>query len=389
MAETRLVTPQGEFDLIRYPPTRDPNLRAWDAADELLLAHFTESSAERAVTHVVIVNDAFGALTVAVAAGQSGGGPRVRFVSDSHLATLAMRQNMERNGIDLLAVSGPGSGTEADTVEPDVVLVKIPKVLSLLEAQLVELRELVGPDTVIVGGGMTRDIHSSTIALFEQIIGPTRTSLAKKKARLIFSTVDPELCPEAPQPTLFDLGVQGVQVVNHPGVFSAQRLDNGTRLLLDNLPSTSGGQEVIDLGCGSGALGVAVALDDPTAHITFVDESRMAVRSAEATFKGAFAERASGSFRRPTFRVADCLDGLPGDSVDLILCNPPFHQGRVQGDDVAWKMFTGAKRVLRPGGELWVVGNRHLEYFDKLKRAFGNSQVMASNPKFLVIRAVA
>jgi 16S rRNA (guanine1207-N2)-methyltransferase len=51
-------------------------------------------------------------------------------------------------------------------------------------------------------------------------------------------------------------------------------------------------------------------------------------------------------------------------------------------------MFTGAKRVLAPGGELWVVGNRHLEYFDKLKRAFGNSQVMASTSKFLVIRAV-
>ncbi|MBT3324827.1 MAG: methyltransferase, partial [Gemmatimonadales bacterium] len=172
------------------------------------------------------------------------------------------------------------------------------------------------------------------------------------------------------------------------GVFSAKRLDNGTRLLLENLPATADGPSVIDLGCGNGVLGVAVALADSTAEVTFVDESHLAMRSAEDTFRRAFQGREAGSYSKPTFRVGDCLDGLPGDSADLIVCNPPFHQGRVQGDDVAWKMFTGAKRVLAPGGELWVVGNRHLEYFDKLKRAFGNSQVMASTSKFLVIRAV-
>ena len=48
----------------------------------------------------------------------------------------------------------------------------------------------------------------------------------------------------------------------------------------------------------------------------------------------------------------------------------------------------GRPPVLRPGGELWVVGNRHLEYNDKLNRAFGNSEVMANNPKFQVIRAI-
>ena len=381
MAEAQFSVPQGAFDLIRYPPTRDPNLRAWDAADELMLCHLAEATAGRSVSRVLIVNDAFGALTVAVAAwGRSGGPSHVTFISDSHVATMAMRQNLERNGIPQL--------TEPDVAEADVVLVKIPKALSLLEAQLVELREVVGPETVVIGGGMTRDVHTSTLELFERTIGPTRTSLAKKKARLIFSTLNPDLSPEAPPPTLFALGLQDVQLVNYPGVFSATRLDNGTRLLLENLPGTAGGAEVIDLGCGNGALGVAVALKNPTAHVTFLDESRLAVRSAEATFKRAFAGREAGSPRQPTFRVGDCLDGLRGDSTDLILCNPPFHQGRAKADDVAWKMFTGAKRVLRPGGALWVVGNRHLEYLDKLKRAFGNSQVVADNPKFQVIRAV-
>lgn len=381
MVEQLFSVPQGDFDLIRYPTTRDPNLRAWDAADELMLHHLSELMAERPVSRVVIVNDAFGALTVAVVASGGEGSPmQVSFESDSHVAWLAMRQNLERNGFPQLTESGEGL--------PEVALVKIPKTLGLLESQLVELREVLGPRTVIVGGAMTRDVHTSTLELFEQTIGPTTTSLAKKKARLIFSTLDTELSPEAPKPTLLDLGLEGVQLVSYPGVFSGKRLDDGTRLLLDNLPSVADSPEVIDLGCGSGALGMAIALQDPTAHITFIDESRQAVRSAEATFRRAFGGREAGTFRRPTFRIADCLDGLPGDSTDLILCNPPFHQGRVQRDDVAWKMFTGARRVLRPGGELWVVGNRHLEYYDKLKRALGNSQLMASDPKFQVIRAV-
>jgi 23S rRNA (guanine1835-N2)-methyltransferase len=381
MAEQLFSVPQGAFDLIRYPSTRDPSLRAWDAADELMLHHLAEVMDERPVSRVVVVNDSFGALTVAVAAsGRSDSPMHVSFESDSHLASLAMRQNLERNGIPQL--TDPGVGPN------DVVLVKIPKTLGLLEAQLVELREVLGPETVIVGGAMTRDVHTSTLELFEQTIGPTTTSLAKKKARLIFSTLDTELSPEAPQPSLLDLGLEGVQLVSYPGVFSGKRLDDGTRFLLDNLPSVADSPEVIDLGCGSGALGMAIALRNPAAHITFVDESRRAVQSAEATFKRAFRGSEAGTFRRPTFRIADCLDGLRGDSADLILCNPPFHQGRVQGDDVAWKMFTGAKRVLRRGGELWVVGNRHLEYHDKFKRALGNSQIMASNSKFQVIRAV-
>jgi 16S rRNA (guanine1207-N2)-methyltransferase len=51
-------------------------------------------------------------------------------------------------------------------------------------------------------------------------------------------------------------------------------------------------------------------------------------------------------------------------------------------------MFTGARRVLAPGGELWVVGNRHLGYHVKLRRLFGNCRLVASDPKFVVLRAV-
>ncbi|MFC9062651.1 class I SAM-dependent methyltransferase, partial [Streptomyces sp. NPDC057074] len=84
----------------------------------------------------------------------------------------------------------------------------------------------------------------------------------------------------------------------------------------------------------------------------------------------------------------DGLAGVPDGSVDLVLNNPPFHSHQATTDATAWRMFTGARRVLRPGGELWVVGNRHLGYHVKLKRLFGNSDLVASDSRFVVLRAV-
>ena len=83
--------------------------------------------------------------------------------------------------------------------------------------------------------------------------------------------------------------------------------------------------------------------------------------------------------------VGDGLDGIGDGSVDAVISNPPFHDDHALGDEVAWSIFTGARRALRDGGELRIVGNRHLDYHVKLKRIFGNVEVVASNPKFVVL----
>lgn len=82
---------------------------------------------------------------------------------------------------------------------------------------------------------MVSEIHTSTLKLFERILGPTRTSLAVKKARLIFCTPDPRLArTPSPWPLRYalpdDVGVlAGRTVTNHAGIFCAERLDIGTR----------------------------------------------------------------------------------------------------------------------------------------------------------------
>ena len=387
----RLIAAQGSYDLARFPVDPRDTLRAWDASDEYLLRQLDGSAALDGTSappvdlsgEVVVLGDRWGALATALA------GHRPVQISDSYLAQQATRANLARNGIDAEAVRLLSTQDEPPA-RIDVLLVRVPKSLALLEDQLHRLAPAVHPDTVVIGTGMTTEIHTSTLKLFERIIGPTRTSLAVRKARLVLCTPDPALKPTpSPWPHSYGLpsdlaaGAAGLTVTNHAGVFSAERLDLGTRLLLQHLPQLSGPTRVVDLGCGNGVVGTTVAAQAAEAEITFVDESHQAVASARATF-AAGADPAG----KAEFLLGDGLSDVPPGSVDLVLNNPPFHSHQATTDAIARRMFAGARAALRPGGELRVVGNRHLGYHVTLRRLFGNCSTVASNPKFVVLSAV-
>ncbi|MFJ6850533.1 methyltransferase [Streptomyces sp. NPDC091271] len=381
----RLTTSQGEFDLARFPENpRDP-FRAWDAADEYLLRRLEGAEGSEPVRPtgtVAVVGDRWGALATVLAAHSP-----VQ-ITDSYLARRATEANLARNGaapdsVRMLSVRD----TPPDRV--DLLLVRVPKSLALLEDQLHRLAPAVHAGTVVIGTGMVKEIHTSTLKLFERIIGPTRTSLAVKKARLVFCTPDPSL-PRSPSPWPHrydlpdDVGVvSGRTVTNHAGIFCAERLDIGTRFFLKHLPQRTGPDRVVDLGCGNGVLGTSAALANPDATVTFVDESYQAVASAEATFHDN-----AGADAKAEFVVGDGMADVPPASVDLVLCNPPFHSHQAVTDATARNMFHGARAALRQGGELWVVGNRHLAYHTQLRRIFGNCVTVAGDPKFVVLRAV-
>ncbi len=374
----RMTTAWGEFELSRFPEDPRDRLRAWDASDAYLLRYLDRERIGLSGT-VVVLGDRWGALVTALAEH------RPVQITDSYLSQEATRVNLGRAGVE------PGAVRLLTTQDPppervDVLLVRVPKSLALLEDQLLRLAPAVHAGTVVVGTGMVKEIHTSTLRLFERILGPTRTSLAEQKARLIHCTPDPSLArPENPWPYSYALpdgigAVSGRTVVNHAGVFCADRLDIGTRFFLAHLPA--GGRRIVDLGCGNGVVGTAVALADPTAEVLFVDESFQAIASAEATYK------ANGVPGHAEFRVGDGLAGVAAGSVDVVLNNPPFHSHQATTDATAWRMFSGAKRALRAGGELWVIGNRHLGYHVTLRRLFGNSELVASDRKFVVLKAV-
>ncbi|WP_241622307.1 23S rRNA (guanine(1835)-N(2))-methyltransferase RlmG [Rosenbergiella australiborealis] len=357
--------------LNRFPTNAtDPNLQAWDAADEYLLQQPLPDGP------VLVFNDNFGALTCALQ-------PReVWQVSDSFISQQATLHNFAINDLAvgqvrfLDSLASLPQGVAA-------VLIKIPKTLALLEHQLQALREVITPDTLIIASAKAKDIHRSTLELFEKWIGETRTSLAWKKSRLVFAS----LTAEAPVATsgILSWPLEGTPYVlhNHANVFARQSLDIGARLFTQHLPHQLEGT-IVDLGCGNGVIGLLALEQNPEARIHFVDESWMAVASSQLNVE----KNLPAEMSRCEFTVNNSLSGFTGGSLQAVLCNPPFHQQSAITDHIAWQMFRDAKRCLGYGGELRVIGNRHLDYHRKLKKLFGNCQLVASDARFVVLRAV-
>ncbi len=376
-SEQRLIVPQGEFSLQRLPKRPLELLRAWDAADEYLLDAFATTVSTSAEPRILIINDSFGALAVALNAWHP------HAFSDSYLSHLATKLNLIENGIALTQVQ------LINSLEPlqglfDTVLIKAPKTLALLEDQLIRLRPHLAPNSQVILAGMVKALPSALWTLLERLIGPTTTSLARKKARLITATPDVNIpIANNPYPVCYTLENSDYLISNHANVFSRERLDIGTRFFLEHLPTIPAIRDIIDLGCGNGLVGLIAAERNPLTNIHFVDESFMAVASAKDNFY-----RALESTRSATFNVGDGLCDFAASSADLILCNPPFHQQHTVGDQIAVSLFIQSRRVLRKSGELWVIGNRHLNYHSQLQRLFGNHQVIATNAKFIIFKAI-
>lgn len=378
--ETTLAIPQGSFKLSRLPARKNELLRAWDAADEYLLHTLAEQSLPRQGSRILIVNDSFGTLAVALSAYHP------HSLSDSWLCHAATQNNLRDNGIDMDAVTLLDSLTVPSVAEGslDLVLIKVPKTLALLEDELIRLAPLLTEATQVIVAGMVKGMPSSVWPLLERLCGPTSTSLAKKKAKLIFVTPTLQYSDiKSPYPVCYQLEGTAHLICNHANVFSRDSLDIGTRFFLQHLPNNLGAKDVIDLGCGNGVVGLITAERNPQARLHFIDESYMAVESARMNFI-----QNLGEGREANFSVGDGLTDFDNASADLILCNPPFHQGSTVGDHIAQRMFRQSHAVLRQGGELWVIGNRHLGYQKTLKKIFANSELIASNAKFVILRAI-
>jgi len=369
-----LETPFARLDLIRQPEQANEPLQAFDAADEYLLTHLHEQGLP-AMARVLILNDGFGALACSLV-GQA----QVVCSGDSHLAHLALRKNLARNGLPADDVTFvPAS--EVAQGPFDRVLIRVPKTLALLEEQLIRLHGQLAPGARVIAAAMVKHLPRAAGDLLEQYIGPLQASLAVKKARLLFATPTDKPKPMSPYPTRYRLDAPPLELLNHANLFCREGLDIGTRAFLPHLPKALGELRVADLGCGNGVLGIVYAQGNPQARLTLVDESHMAVQSARENWQAILGERPAD------IRAGDGLAEQPPASLDLVLCNPPFHQQQVVGDFLAWRMFRQAKAALAKGGELWIVGNRHLGYHLKLKRLFGNAEQVAATPKFVILKA--
>ncbi len=160
-----------------------------------------------------------------------------------------------------------------------------------------------------------------------------------------------------------------------PGVFARGRLDPGTELLLGHL-QTSPGQKVLDFGCGAGPITLAAARGG--ARVTALDSDLLAVLSTRRTLAEAGL---TGDVM-----VSDGFSQVNG-SFDLIISNPPFHQGVQTTSQAAHGLIRQAPAYLKPGGSLLLVANAFLDYPRVMQETFGRCRCVAEAGGYKVLKA--
>ena len=262
-----------------------------------------------------------------------------------------------------------------------VVIGQLPKSLDALR----EIAQLAAAHadadvTVFLGGRVKHMTHAMNDVLNDSFTD-VRASLAHQKSRVL-SASGPRPAVEAgatPYPLRQHHLDLDLWVCAHGAAFAGTKIDIGTRFLLEFLdrmhPAAS---TAVDLGCGTGVIATALARARPQLSVLATDESAGAVSSALATVA------ANGLTERVQVLRDDAMSTLADASVDLIVCNPPFHLGTSVHSGASVKLFQAAGRVLKPEGQLWTVFNSHLPYRSQLTRAVGPTRVIGRNAKFTV-----
>ncbi len=277
-------------------------------------------------------------------------------------------------------LTGPFTGWS-----PDLVLWRLPRALSALEDYAQTLANDLPAHARVIAGARIKHMTPGQNAVLRRSFAEVSASLGRQKARVLRASGPLPTAPRWPQrryvPEL------GVTAVAHGSVFATNRLDPGTHLLLRTLArataETGDAQQrprgaAIDLGCGSGL--IATWLASQGWSTTAIDVSRYALLSTQLTARAQNAEVA--------LRRADGLVGVPHDSVDLIVSNPPFHRGAAKDSTPTFAMIGAAKAALHPGGELWLVFNSHLPYLPALRAQVGPTTVEAQDRSFIVTRTL-
>ncbi len=158
------------------------------------------------------------------------------------------------------------------------------------------------------------------------------------------------------------------------GVFSQQALDTGTELLLSTIDNHILG-DVLDLGCGAGVIGSLIKKRNPKANVLMTDIHACALKSAEKTL--------AENQLKGEVRASDVFSDI-SEKFDLIISNPPFHDGIDTAYRAVSELISQAKWHLKSGGELRIVANSFLPYPDLLDQHFGSHQVLAKTGKFKV-----
>jgi 16S rRNA G1207 methylase RsmC len=170
---------------------------------------------------------------------------------------------------------------------------------------------------------------------------------------------------------------ESMNFVSRPGTFSYGRFDNGSRAMLE-IAEIREGDNILDLGCGNGAVGcLAAAQAGPKGGVTFIDSSLRALALAEMNAK-------ANNIPNPRFLAATRLEGLGVNEFDVILANPPYYAK----SEITRLFVEGTRDLLKPGGRYYIVTKMPTAVVPMIFETFGDCSVIENRGYSVVIAEV-
>ena len=179
----------------------------------------------------------------------------------------------------------------------------------------------------------------------------------------------------------FELKGRTFQFVTDSGVFSRETVDYGSRVLIDafdweELPDEG---KILDVGCGSGPSGVALAFSTQRFD-EMVDINERAVSLAQGNAKRTQIEHVD-------IHQSNIYEAVHEETYAAIVSNPPIRAGK----KVVHKILTGAYHRLKKGGTLTIVIQKKQgapSAQKKMEETFGNAEIVTKDKGYYIIKSV-
>jgi 16S rRNA (guanine1207-N2)-methyltransferase len=382
---TTVVTHDRELSLVSKPGVFGHG--GLDSATGLLLDHLEISEGDS----LLDLHCGAGLLGSHAATGGAG---RVEMFDRNLLAVEAARRTLALNdarGATVHFGAAPGPGSEASF---DVATIRLPiGRLPTLHQIWAAFRHLRPGGRCYLAGANDEGIRTALRQMSDifgecEVLGyrgGNRAGTAVRPAELpesageyLIPWVDEELFHRFVAPT----PVGPIEIHSRPGVFSWDRLDAGSRALLDTM-EVRPGESILELGCGYGVVGLAAARLSETGEALLLDVDADAIRAARRS------AHANGLADRVEVKASDGAAAAGERRFDVVVTNPPFHLEKGTNLAIPAQFIRDAARVLAPGGRLYLVANRTLPYERWLADAFGSFEIARDGREFKVLTAVA
>lgn len=355
--------------VVRYPATQQNNLQAWNAADELIIK-FSQELFDK-TSQISIFHDRFGYLNCHLA------DYKIQNVIVFHSQMLALTENINRNKLNAENITN-FFPLDRLKKESDLVIMKMPKSVDLLEVYLQQLIPSLKAESKVIIGFMTRHFSTKAWQVVSEYFDESIQTKATKKARLMILSRPKSF---AKKELIHQIKLdKNLVLKQYYGVFSAQKIDYATQFLMENLIVKDNENKIMDLGCGNGIIALFVHQQNPQAELHLTDDHYLAIESAKLNL--------GTSSKTASYYFTSDLNIFEENSFDLVVSNPPFHFEFENNIEISLQLFKQTFHVLKNGGRFFMVSNKHLNYSTHLQRIFPKVNLVAENNKFWIFEAL-